>query len=467
MALTYKTDQITLNAADTDFTILSASAASTLVKNITWIHADHGTTVILSLTKSGGTKTQIGSFTASANTATKIWTDILPLQANDVLHLQSNHISGTDVGYCVVSYVEDSNSVAGQSIGVHTDVDITGITNGQILKWNSTDTEFQPGDESVGLTDTDDLTEGTSNLYHTDARVDARIAAASVTDLSDVTSAGSGAIMTSAERTKLTGIATAATANDTDANLLNRSNHTGTQTASTISDFDNEVSNNTSVAANTAKNTYPSADAVKLAGIETGATANDTDANLLNRSNHTGTQLSTTISDLVTTIITRISLSSITDLTDTMVSLTANQILRVNPAGTSVITESKRKAFETNEIESDQNRIINADIGTASNKIVDIMNDALASNANANAKSFLGFYDGTNVVIDGMVDVGATIQGATAGGPLWLGTNGVFVASAPTTTDYYSRVVGYYIGAGQGSEIFVYFNPSRDWIQID
>lgn len=37
--------------------------------------------------------------------------------------------------------------------------------------------------------------------------------------------------------TKLDGIATAATANDTDANLKNRANHTGTQTAATISDF--------------------------------------------------------------------------------------------------------------------------------------------------------------------------------------------------------------------------------------
>ena len=39
------------------------------------------------------------------------------------------------------------------------------------------------------------------------------------------------------EKTKLAGIATGATANDTDANLKNRANHTGTQTASTISDF--------------------------------------------------------------------------------------------------------------------------------------------------------------------------------------------------------------------------------------
>lgn len=40
-----------------------------------------------------------------------------------------------------------------------------------------------------------------------------------------------------AEKTKLAGVATAATANDTDANLKNRANHTGTQPASTISDF--------------------------------------------------------------------------------------------------------------------------------------------------------------------------------------------------------------------------------------
>lgn len=39
------------------------------------------------------------------------------------------------------------------------------------------------------------------------------------------------------EKTKLAGIAEGATANDTDANLKNRANHTGSQAASTISDF--------------------------------------------------------------------------------------------------------------------------------------------------------------------------------------------------------------------------------------
>jgi hypothetical protein len=69
---------------------------------------------------------------------------------------------------------------------------------------------------------------------------------------------------------KLDGIATGATANQTDAYLLSRANHTGTQTASTISDFDTEVSNNTDVDANT----------TKLAGIEAGAEVNPTDAEI-------------------------------------------------------------------------------------------------------------------------------------------------------------------------------------------
>ena len=56
-----------------------------------------------------------------------------------------------------------------------------------------------------------------------------------------------------AQTQALLNVADGATANDSDANLKNRANHTGTQTASTISDFDTEVSNNTAVAANTAK----------------------------------------------------------------------------------------------------------------------------------------------------------------------------------------------------------------------
>lgn len=49
--------------------------------------------------------------------------------------------------------------------------------------------------------------------------------------------ASNNGLITKEDFTKLSGIATGATKNDTDANLKNRANHTGTQTASTISDF--------------------------------------------------------------------------------------------------------------------------------------------------------------------------------------------------------------------------------------
>jgi len=71
-----------------------------------------------------------------------------------------------------------------------------------------------------------------------------------------------------AQTQALLNVADGATANDSDANLKNRANHTGTQTASTISDFDTEVANNTAVAANTAKVTNAT-----HTGDVTGATA--------------------------------------------------------------------------------------------------------------------------------------------------------------------------------------------------
>jgi hypothetical protein len=52
---------------------------------------------------------------------------------------------------------------------------------------------------------------------------------------------------------KLDGIAAGATANSSDATLLARANHTGTQLAATISDFQTTVSANSNVSANTAK----------------------------------------------------------------------------------------------------------------------------------------------------------------------------------------------------------------------
>lgn len=154
--------------------------------------------------------------------------------------------------------------------------------------------------------------------------------------------------MSTIDKAKLDNIEPNATANDTNANLRNRANHTGTQPASTISDFDAAVAANPAVAANTAKQTnathtgdvtgsdaltiandavsnaklanmaantikgrsattgdpqdLTAAQARSILGVAEGATANQTDAFLLARANHTGTQPASTISDFNTAV---------------------------------------------------------------------------------------------------------------------------------------------------------------------
>ena len=124
--------------------------------------------------------------------------------------------------------------------------------------------------------------------------------------------------------------------------------------------------------------------------------------------------------------------------------------------------------YEEDELKTGQNILMNSNVSVASNKIVDVMGDALADKSNANSKKLIGFHQGSGVVVlQGMVDASNSISGATAGGPLWIGTSGAFSATAPTTTNEYSRIVGYYVGGGQGGEQLCYFDPSKDWIQID
>ena len=169
-------------------------------------------------------------------------------------------------------------------------------------------------------------------------------------DVSIPTASGTLAgVMTSANYTKLLGIATGATANQSDAYLLSRTNHTGTQGSVTISDFSPAVrgqvesmlieganvsfdysgvgetrqitinaltggsgSTNLSIINRTATyldvasdtgsdarvpaatdalaGLFISTDKQKLDGIQPGATVNSSDADLRNRTTHTGVQ---------------------------------------------------------------------------------------------------------------------------------------------------------------------------------
>lgn len=97
--------------------------------------------------------------------------------------------------------------VSGQWQAIGLDVNLTGIQDGQVLKYDSASGQFVPADDEEDLTNnnTNDLAEGTdnsvgesapgagdgtNNLYFTDARADARIANAVLDDLSGVTITG-------------------------------------------------------------------------------------------------------------------------------------------------------------------------------------------------------------------------------------------------------------------------------------
>jgi hypothetical protein len=108
-----------------------------------------------------------------------------------------------------------------------------------------------------------------------------------ITNMDDVPDSSTRLAFLVAERTKLNGIATNATANAADATLLARGNHTGTQSADTILD-------------GTTNHVFTVADDTKLTGVATGATVNASDAVLLARGNHTGTQVAATINDFAT-----------------------------------------------------------------------------------------------------------------------------------------------------------------------
>lgn len=79
-------------------------------------------------------------------------------------------------------------------------------------------------------------TQAISTVTGLQSALDGKQAAGSYQPLATVLT-NTTAAFTTAQQTKLAGVATGATANSSDATLLARANHTGTQAASTISDF--------------------------------------------------------------------------------------------------------------------------------------------------------------------------------------------------------------------------------------
>lgn len=161
-----------------------------------------------------------------------------------------------------------------------------------------------------------------------------------------IATASLAGLMSSAAMTKLDNLSANATQNSADSYLLNRANHTSTQLASTISDFTsaartasvgNSIGSGVSNIAPSqgavftalfdkvdkvsgkglSSEDYTSTEKVKLSGISSGATVNNSDSYLLSRANHTGSQPSSTISDFNSSVDGRI-ISGITGKENTI-----------------------------------------------------------------------------------------------------------------------------------------------------
>jgi hypothetical protein len=149
MANNYKVKNFSNSATNTSQALFTASASTTLVKSII-VNCDKATpnaTATLKLKKSGGAEELIKRVTVtSQDVSTELLYDVLPLEAGDALYATS---SDTDLNF-MMSWVENTTAAIGASLNALSDVDTTGVANGDVLTYNSTSGNWEAEAPSGG-----------------------------------------------------------------------------------------------------------------------------------------------------------------------------------------------------------------------------------------------------------------------------------------------------------------------------
>ncbi len=178
----------------------------------------------------------------------KLAAQLADASTNTLAHGIVNQQTGAAAGdYAEVILIEGfSNGIAGSVLGAQywlsTNGDVQAVAPGvgavQPVGWGLGSAGFYLHIESPSGAGGG----SPANLSYTASPTDGTVVSSSGTDatlpLADGTNAG---LMAPAQVTKLAGIAAGATVNSSDAALLDRANHTGTQLAATISDFSESV----------------------------------------------------------------------------------------------------------------------------------------------------------------------------------------------------------------------------------
>ena len=200
MANNYKVKTYSNSTTGTSQALFTASAATTIVKSVL-ANCDKSTpnvNAILRIKKSGGTEEMIKrqNITLQSSSYEMLY-DVLPLEVGDALYAQSDD---TDITW-IMSWVESTTSVIGQSIDLLSDVDTTGKANGDVLTYNSTSGNWE-AEASAG---------GGSNTFSTIAVAgQSNVVADSTTDTLTI-AAGTGISLTTDASTDTVTITNSAT----------------------------------------------------------------------------------------------------------------------------------------------------------------------------------------------------------------------------------------------------------------